>query len=147
MPKTTKCTPRSFCIEQQIGVIVEGMFYPMIVFNKIRFKTIIVELIHSKKFNSAEVLLKTAIEQFTGYPIARTYKMQGLTDSEFYMKWRSVIKKHRSFYENADKMNEAKAKWAVAVKEGRMKYRRDVDDENARYEMLSRSKGKKLAQL
>jgi len=147
MPKTANQVPRAFCFEQQLGVIANGVFYPMTVFNKMRFKTIIVELIHSKKFGSAEVLLKTAIEQYTGYNMARVFKQKGLTDSEFYMKWRAVIKKHRSFYENASKVKEQKEKWVTSVKEGRRKYLQNVEDENQRYAMLARSRGKKIAQL
>lgn len=143
MPKT----PKSFCYEKHIGLITDGVFYPMTVFNKMRFKTIIVELVNSKKFSSAEVLLKTAIEQYTGYALTRTYKFKGLTDSEFYMKWRSVIKQHKSFAENATKMNEAKEKWQDQVREGRRRYRQNVDDENARYEMIARARGKKIGQL
>lgn len=147
MPKTKNNVPRAFCFEHQIGVIADGVFYPLTVFNKIRFKTIIVELIHSKKYGSAEVLLKTAIEQFTGYQLAKVYKCKGITDSEFYMKWREVIKKHRSFYENASVVKEAKEKWATTVKEERRKYLRNVEDENMRYAMLSRARGRKIAQI
>ena len=143
MPKV----PKAFCYEHHIGIITDGVFYPMTVFNKIRFKTIIVELIHSKKFRSAEVLLKTAIEQFTGYQLSRVYKGKGITDSEFYMKWREVIKKHKSFYENASQLQVDKQKWENSVKEGRKKYLRQIEDENARYAMLARSRGKKIAQL
>ncbi len=87
-----------FCFGNTIGIFDNGEYFPAKDFDENRFREIIKELIVSKKFFSADLLLKDAMrEYFDLKSQMRHYKGQCMADSEFYLRWREEILKDEEF--------------------------------------------------
>lgn len=109
---------RAFCFEEEVGVIVEGQFYP-IKFEPIRFMRIIVKLMHKKDYVTADLLLKDAIMEYSSATmLSKIFKTKNLSDSLFYMKWRNLIRKNKKFYQKEQILQKKRMEWHESKKRG-----------------------------
>ena len=87
-----------FCMENTVGIMDKGQYYPEENFDEKRFREILTELILSKKHFSADLLLKEGIKKYFGLKNQiRHYKGKTMSDSEFYLRWREVIMEDENF--------------------------------------------------
>ena len=114
---------RVFCYEENLGLIEDGNFYPL-QFSPIRFMRILVRLMSKKDYIAPDLVLKEAMMEYTSVTaIAKIYKTKSLSDSLFYMKWRSLIKNNKKFNQKQKALQKKRGEWA-AIKKKRPKRRR-----------------------
>ncbi len=143
-----KSVPKIFCLDDKVGLVYNQNFYALVTFNKRKFKCLLIELIKSKKFFSADVLLKTALKQYMGVEeFRKRFQDKGITDSQFYMKWRNLIKNHEEFKVNAQCLLEHRQEWRNRVNEGRIRYLNMKMSENERFLGVAKARRRIVGQI
>lgn len=111
---------RGFCYEENLGVIVEGQFYPL-KFEPIKFMRILVKLMHEKDYITADLLLKDAIISYTSATmLSKVFKTKNLSDSLFYMKWRNFIKNNKRFYKKQEVLQQKRTMLRETAKKAKI---------------------------
>ena len=111
---------RGFCYEENLGVIVEGQFYPL-KFEPIKFMRILVKLMHEKDYITADLLLKDAIISYTSATmLSKVFKTKNLSDSLFYMKWRNFIKNNKRFYKKQEVLQQKRTMMRETAKKAKI---------------------------
>lgn len=109
---------RVFCYEENLGLIEDGNFYPL-QFSPIRFMRILVRLMSKKDYIAPDLVLKEAMMEYTSVTaIAKIYKTKSLSDSLFYMKWRSLIKNNKKFDQKQKALQKKRGEWAAIKRKG-----------------------------
>lgn len=111
---------RGFCYEENLGVIVEGQFYPL-KFEPIKFMRILVKLMNEKDYITADLLLKDAIISYTSATmLSKVFKTKNLSDSLFYMKWRNFIKNNKRFYKKQEVLQQKRTMLRETAKKAKI---------------------------
>ena len=130
--------PKIFCWENSIGVVHNKEFFERR-FNKRQFITIIVRLIRTKRFSSADLILKEALKEYLHVTQFRNqYRGKCISDSLFYMKWRNIIKRNRTFIVNAKIVENEKMRQKEVTRYAREKY---MLSRTLEFERILRRKG------
>lgn len=140
--------PRIFCLGERVGFVHNKNFYALVSFNKRKFKCLLIELIKTKQFYSADMLLKVALQRYMGIEeFCKRYQNKGNTDSVFYTKWRNLIKNHKGFKLNAQTLIKNRQEWRDKVSEGRLKYSNAKMAETERYIGIAKARRTVIKQI
>ena len=106
-----KTCPKIFCLDNNLGIVYNRHFFAITTFNKRNFKCLIMKYIKSKEFHSADMLLKVVMKEYVGLDeFCIRFHENNMSDSQFYMKWRNIIKDNKTFIKNAKPLLEKKQK-------------------------------------